>query len=138
MHRNQKQNDMTEQDKRRLQEIAQQSAISEDDRKFLKAIADELGLQIKNMRCKSCWQDLAIEAALKIREQDADEGSPTNDGRKFVLKKGVDVVFGYPGGIVVNEATLTDELARKLIARGFSKDFFERYEGDEPNEIQRD
>lgn len=119
---------MTNEDKQQLQVIALKKAgeITPEDRELLKRAGDELGIKVKNTRCKSCWQDMAIECALKVREREPKQEAEPE--RKYVLKKGVDVLFGYPHGIRVNELTLTDELAEKLIAKGFSKNFFEKCE----------
>jgi hypothetical protein len=60
-----------------------------------------------------CW--------LKLQEDE----QPVADGRAYVLRKGVDVIFG---GIRINEATITDDLARKVLARGFERKYFVKCE----------
>lgn len=97
--------------------------ITNDDRAFLREVAPQLGVTIKNTRCKDCYTDAAILCVLKCREQLQPEQD--EDGRRYVLRKGVDVYFGT---IRVNEATITDELAARLIERGFERKFFVKCE----------
>ena len=53
------------------------------------------------------------------------EENAASDTRRFILKPGVDVYFG---NIRVNEATLTDELAERILERGFAADYFVKCE----------
>ena len=94
--------------------------ITVEDRAFLREVAPQLGVEIKNIRCRDCYTDAAILLVLKCREQ-LQPQEQDEDGRQYVLKRGVDIYFG---SIRVNEATLTDELAERIIARGFDKKFF--------------
>lgn len=93
--------------------------ITAEDRAFLREVAPQLGVEIKNTRCKDCYADAAILCVLKCREQLQPEED--EDGRQYVLKKGVDLYFGT---IRVNEVTLTDELAERIISQGFEKKYF--------------
>ena len=47
--------------------------------------------------------------------------------QKFELKKGVDVIFA---GMRINDATLTDDLARKIIKLGFNKRYFAKLDDE--------
>lgn len=110
----------------RLRAIVEKgSKIESDDRAFILMLADELGVTFdpSKKRCKSCWLDAAVECSKKIKEMQGTEQVP--DGRKYVLKTGVDVYFGSAR---VNSGTLTDELAERLLKRGFDKRFFEKCE----------
>lgn len=99
--------------------------ITAEDRAFLREVGPQLGVEIKNKRCKDCYTDAAILCALKCRELLTEPKEKETDGRRYVLKKGVDVYFGT---IRVNEVTLTDELAERIIARGFERKLFEKCE----------
>lgn len=74
----------------------------------------------KSTRCKSCYQDAALQCYNEVMKRAAAEGEE-NDERCYILRDGVDVLFG---SIRVNAATLTDELGERIIARGFDKKFF--------------
>ena len=115
----------TEETKKRLREIVNKSArtLTEDDRSFVLYVANELGIErVGKSGCVKCWHDLAVRCYSKIAENEQPEN---DDTRKYILKKGVDVYFG---NIRVNEATLTDELAERILARGFERKFFAKCE----------
>ena len=115
----------TEETKNRLREIVNKAAINliEDDRLFLLSVANELGIERGGRSgCVKCWHDLAVRCYNKIAEN---EQPDNDDTRKYILKKGVDVYFG---NIRVNDATLTDELAERILARGFERKFFAKCE----------
>jgi hypothetical protein len=114
---------MTKEEKDRLIAIAQGNpqSMTKDDREFVKACARELRVQIKNTRCRACYYDAACECVVRMREEIMEEKSAETDNRKYILRPGVDVYFG---DIRVNAATLTDELAERIITRGFEKKFF--------------
>lgn len=115
----------TEDIKMRLREIVNKAArnLTDDDRSFLLFVAKELEIERGGKSgCVKCWHDLAVRCYSKIAENE----QPVNDDtRKYILKKGVDVYFG---NIRVNDATLTDELAERILARGFERKFFEKCE----------
>lgn len=109
--------------KKQLTEIASKAdKLTAADRAFIRATCADLGIEFKPKKegCKSCYQDAALACldALRSNEQAAE-----HDGRAYVLCEGVDVFFG---SIRVNEHTLTDELAERIIARGFDTKFFAR------------
>lgn len=115
----------TEETKKRLREIVNKSArtLTEEDRLFLLSVANELGIEKGGKNgCVKCLHDLAVRCYNKIVENEKPED---DDKRKYILKKGVDVYFG---NIRVNEATLTDELAERILARGFERKFFAKCE----------
>lgn len=115
----------TEDIKMRLREIVNKAArnLTDDDRSFLLFVAKELEIERGGKSgCVKCWHDLAVRCYSKIAEN---EQPGNDDTRKYILKKGVDVYFG---NIRVNDATLTDELAERILARGFERKFFEKCE----------
>ena len=100
--------------------------LKKEQRARIEEIAKELGVESPDKkRCNSCWIDTAVMCASAIDERQAQSEEPKEDGRKYVLKKGTDVIFMRTR---INELTLTDELAREIIARGFPKRFFEKCE----------
>lgn len=115
----------TEEIKMRLREIVNKAArnLTEDDRSFLLFVANELEIgRGGKSGCVKCWHDLAVRCYNKISENEQPEN---DDKRKYILKKGVDVYFG---NIRVNDATLTDELAERILARGFERKLFAKCE----------
>lgn len=100
------------------------SKLTDDDKLLLLNIAESLGLERKGKSgCKKCWHDLAMTCWEKVTEEEQDE---QGDGcRKYKLKKGVDLWFG---SVRVNSATMTDELAERILAKGFEKKYFEKCE----------
>ena len=109
---------MNEETKTRLQAIANGETLTAEDKKFLKDQAQALGVAFDaKSRCKSCYKDAAILCMLELRKR---EPAPETE-RAYVLREGVDVWFG---SIRVNAATLTDEMAAEIIAKGFKKSYF--------------
>lgn len=101
------------------------STMSAEDRSFVREIAPEFGVEIRNTRCKDCYVDAATLCLIEARKRIAPEQKPEEDKRKYILKAGTDVYFG---SVRVNEATITDELASRLIERGFERKFFVKCE----------
>lgn len=108
----------------RLREIANKkaSSITAEDKAFVKSVCAEVGVAFNNKGCKQCVIDAAVQCFVAMRE---DASTSADDGRKYVLRNGVDVLFC---GMPVNEAVMTDELGAELIRRGFDKSYFERCE----------
>lgn len=77
-----------------------------------------------NTNCLNCYIDACI-SIYNLLKNDKKITTATTDSRKYILKEGVDVWFG---SIRVNAVTLTDELAEKIIAKGFPTRYFEKYE----------
>ena len=79
-----------------------------------------------NKKCSSCYTDAILILIKKITEENLPKKETAiTDSRKYILKEGVDVWFG---SIRVNAVTLTDELAERIIARGFPTRYFDKYE----------
>lgn len=111
-----------------LRDIAETPAdmLTAEDKAYVRKAAAELGVQFSagKSRCKACYIDAAILCFSAAKTKEAEE-SAASDERRFILVPGTDVYFG---NIRVNEATLTDELAERILARGFSKDYFVKCE----------
>lgn len=108
-----------------LTKIIDQSVLSVEDKAFIRNACEELGVEFNpKSRCKSCYQDAAILCVLEIKKREAEENAEKSEAR-YVLRPGTDVLFGNTR---VNEATITDELAESLLARGFDPKFFVKCE----------
>lgn len=124
--------------KNELREIVNKPAtkLTKADKGFLADTAARVGVDatIENPRCGTCWHELAmrIYEAVEGKPAEPEEGEQEESKTepRYVLKKGVDVIFGKVGrvGVRVNALTLTDELAEKLIVAGFPKKYFEKCE----------
>ena len=79
-----------------------------------------------NTRCPNCYIDAAAQifSQLNASEVKDQEPAPEEDGRKYVLRSGVNVLCNC---VHVCEATITDELAEKLVAVGFPLIYFAKY-----------
>lgn len=113
---------MTQEQKEMLRNIvnAGTKEMTANDRAFVRELANANGLEIKNTRCKDCYLDAAVEMLQADREKETAKAEEKTE-RRYVLRPGVDVYFG---SVRVNAETLTDELAERIIARGFEKKFF--------------
>lgn len=97
--------------------------LTEEDRATVEAIAGELGVAFTGRKgCKSCIHDWAIMCAKELEKAPQEQEQEEKPKRKYKLKAGIDVFFG---NIRVNELTLTDELAERLLARGFERKYIE-------------
>ena len=139
--------------KNELREIVNRPAtkLTKADKAFLVDAAARVGVDatIENPRCGTCWHELAMRIYNAVEGKPAEPAEPEDVEQgeekpepeeceqaeekpepRYVLKKGVDVIFGKVGrvGVRVNALTLTDELGDKLIAAGFPKKYFERCE----------
>lgn len=110
-----------EQIKTELHDLAQQKQLTKEQRERVCEIASELGITLTlRPKCKDCYMDAVVmlhyEVSKRLAEQNADQ-----DERRYILHPNVDVFFG---SVRVNEATITDELAERLIARGLERKLF--------------
>ena len=101
------------------------ATLSKKDKAYIEGLCTDYDVKL-NKKCSSCYSDAILILIKKITEENLPEKeTATTDNRKYILKSGVDVWFG---SIRVNAVTLTDELAEKIIARGFPTRYFEKYE----------
>lgn len=107
--------------KERIREIINTPAsmLSNSDKQFLLDAGQQVG--VPKGTCKRCWHDYAMRVwkALDVEQQEE------QDTRAYVLRDGVDVFFG---NIRVNDATLTEDLARYLLDHGFNRKYFKKCE----------
>ena len=99
--------------------------LTADQKKKVREYAKEYGVEFTPKgRCGLCYHGAAKQIYDKITSEEAKEAAQT-DTRRYVLRLGVDVWFG---NIRVNEATINDVLAEKILAMGFNRRYFIRCE----------
>ena len=109
----------------KLKELYRNKSLSKKDKAYIEMLCATYYIKL-NKKCSSCYSDAILILIKKITEENLPKKeTATTDNRKYILKSGVDVWFG---SIRVNAVTLTDELAEKIIARGFPTRYFEKYE----------
>ena len=110
--------------KERIREIAGKDprALTDDDKSFIRDLSAEMGMAFSaKKRCSNCY----IDQAIIIWREMAKLPEEQPEARKYALVPGTDVLFR---GLRINEATLTDELAKTILSQGFPKYLFARYE----------
>ena len=101
------------------------ATLSKKDKAYIEGLCSTYDVKL-NKKCSSCYSDAILILIKKITEENLPKKeTKTTDNRKYILKSGVDVWFG---SIRVNAVTLTDELAQRIIARGFPTRYFEKFE----------
>lgn len=109
----------------KLKEIYRNKTLSKKDKAYIEGLCATYYVKL-NKKCSSCYSDAILILIKKITEENLlKKETATTDNRKYILKSGVDVWFG---SIRVNAVTLTDELAQKIIAKGFPVRYFDKYE----------
>ena len=108
----------------KLKELYRNKTLSKKDKAYIERLCSTYDIKL-NKKCSSCYNDAALILIKKITEENLPKKETATDNRKYILKSGVDVWFG---SIRVNAVTLTDELAERIIARGFPTRYFEKYE----------
>ena len=109
----------------KLKELYRNKSLSKKDKTYIEGLCSTYDVKL-NKKCSSCYSDAILILIKKITEENLPKKeTATTDNRKYILKSGVDVWFG---SIRVNAVTLTDELAQRIIARGFPTRYFEKYE----------
>lgn len=104
----------------RLKDVAAKAAASltKSDKDFITRVSKEMGVKFTpRPHCPNCYADQAVLLWKAVKDAEAAH----QDEPQYILKDGVDVIFG---SIRVCKDTLTDELAERIIARGFNKIFF--------------
>ena len=109
----------------KLKELYRSKSLSKKDKTYIEMLCATYYVKL-NKKCSSCYSDAILILIKKITEENLPKKeTATTDNRKYILKSGVDVWFG---SIRVNAVTLTDDLAQKIIARGFPTRYFDKYE----------
>ena len=107
----------------KLKEIYRKKNLSKKDKAYIEGLCIDYDVKL-NKNCSSCYSDAILILIKKITEENLPKKETATDNRKYILKSGVDVWFG---SIRINAVTLTDDLAEKIIARGFPTHYFEKY-----------
>lgn len=101
------------------------ATLSKKDKTYIEELCTDYDVKL-NKKCSSCYSDAILILIKKITEENLPKKETAiTDNRKYILKSGVDVWFG---SIRVNAVTLTDELAERIIAKGFPTRYFDKYE----------
>ena len=109
----------------KLKELYRNKTLSKKDKAYIEMLCATYYVKL-NKKCSSCYSDAILILIKKITEENLPKKeTATTDDRKYILKSGVDVWFG---SIRVNAVTLTDDLAQRIIARGFPTRYFDKYE----------
>ena len=109
----------------KLKELYRSKSLSKKDKTYIEMLCATYYVKL-NKKCSSCYSDAILILIKKITEENLPKKeTATTDDRKYILKSGVDVWFG---SIRVNAVTLTDDLAQRIIARGFPTRYFDKYE----------
>ena len=109
----------------KLKELYRNKTLSKKDKTYIEGLCSTYDVKL-NKKCSSCYSDAILILIKKITEENLPKKeTATTDNRKYILKSGVDVWFG---SIRVNAVTLTDDLAEKIIAKGFPTRYFDKYE----------
>ena len=111
----------------KLKELYRNKTLSKKDKAYIEGLCTDYDVHL-NKKCSSCYSDAILILIKKITEENLPKNeteTATTDNRKYILKSGVDVWFG---SIRVNAVTLTDDLAQRIITRGFPVRYFEKYE----------
>ena len=109
----------------KLKELYRNKSLSKKDKAYIEMLCATYDVKL-NRKCSSCYSDAILILIKKITEDNLPKKeTATTDNRKYILKSGVDVWFG---SIRVNAVTLTDDLAQRIIARGFPVRYFDKYE----------
>ena len=109
----------------KLKELYRNKSLSKKDKAYIEGLCTAYDVHL-NKKCSSCYSDAILILIKKITEENLPKKeTATTDDRKYILKSGVDVWFG---SVRVNAVTLTDELAQRIIARGFPVRYFDKYE----------
>ena len=109
----------------KLKELYRNKTLSKNDKTYIEMLCATYYVKL-NKKCSSCYTDAILILIKKITEENLPKKeTATTDNKKYILKSGVDVWFG---SIRVNAVTLTDELAERIIAKGFPVRYFDKYE----------
>ena len=100
-----------------VRKVANSEQIVGDTRKELHAICDEVGVSFRDTVCDNCCRDAAVQVYRMLK--------PKGTKRVCVMKNESDhYIWSVSGKAHIYAATLTDEFARELLAKGIVKDDF--------------
>lgn len=110
----------------KIKQLYNKPKLTKTDRAWIIEQAKIYNISI-NTNCSSCYKDtlLLLQYEYERAKVASERSAIVDDNRKYILKEGVDIIFGT---IRVNELTLTDELGEYLIKRGMPTRYFAKYE----------
>lgn len=112
----------------KLKKLAAKKRLTKDEREYIAAMAETVGLKVTNPKCGQCWQDLAVRTVLALQAVEAG-GNNVPEGRRLVIRDGVDVRFC---GIRVTPATIdSDEAVQQLLDKGLPRRWVREIKGGE-------
>lgn len=100
----------------RLREIVERNNVTADDKRFIEAKSEELGLEFnpKSTKCKDCYVDQAVILHKELTKDIKSKCSAR-------LRDDIDVIIN---GVRINNATLTDELVAKYRGNNLPEHWF--------------
>lgn len=101
----------------KMKALAEKSKLTAKEREFIVEHAVKNNISL-NTLCKECYRDAAVALYGIYKPKET-----TDNGRAYQLREGLDVIFN---GYRINEATLTDKLAKRILKQGFPERFFTR------------
>ena len=99
-----------------VRKVANSEQIGGDTRKELHAICDEVGVEFRNTVCDNCCRDAAVQVYRILKGKSTRVCVMKNEGDHYI--------WTANGKAHIYAATLTDEFARELLAKGIVKDDF--------------
>ena len=105
--------------------IVNKKTLTRKEREQIVELCTKYNIKL-NINCRNCYIDACV-SIYNLLKNDKNVTTATDTEQKYILKKGVDVIFG---GIRINDATLTDDLARKIIKLGFNKKYFAKIDDE--------
>lgn len=100
----------------RLREIVERNSVTSDDKRFIEAKSEELGIAFnpKSTKCKDCYVDQAVILHKELTKDIKSKCSAR-------LRDDIDVIIN---GVRINNATLTDELVAKYRGNNLPEHWF--------------
>lgn len=105
--------------------VVNKKALTRKEREYIIELCKKYNISLNN-NCRNCYIDACV-SIYNLLKNDKNITTDTATEQKYILKKGVDVLFG---GIRINNATLTDNLARKIIKLGFNTKYFAKIDDE--------
>lgn len=104
--------------------IINKKILTYKEREYIIELCVKYNIKL-NKNCQNCYIDACL-SIYNLLKNDINVASATLE-QKYILKNDVDVLFC---GIRINNATLTDNLARKIIKLGFNKKYFAKIDDE--------
>ena len=106
----------------KMLQLAEKSKLTAKERELIVSEAANHDIRI-NTLCESCYKDAAMQLAVIYKPKDVQPGA-------YKLREGLDVRFN---GYHITADTITDDLAKRILAQGFPERYFVEMPSDEGN-----